>query len=202
LQNYKIITMYTLFFKIIFIILFIFNGVLSAQTGLNRDSTKIFTGSGQNQIIIPFPDSISSKNPQFELIASDANLLEIINTKYVSGQTFLLVNVEEKGITGTVNLAVKLQYEDVSDSIGYMVRIEPYHNPGILFQIHDIVFWQEAIPLNNVPVYETIIQKSAGPYNQLNYDEIPLTVNMDCTGQYCTGHDFYTSFYKGYYSSC
>lgn len=197
MQNYKIITMYILF-RIVFIILFIFNGVLSAQTGLNQDSTKIFTGSGQNQIIIPVPDSISLKNPKIEVVATDANLLEIMNTEYVSGQTFLLVNVEEKGIPGIVNLSVKLEYEDISDSIDYMVRIEHYNNPGIVFQIHDIVFWQEAIPLNNVPVYEKIIQTSAGPYNQLNYSEIPLTVNMDCTGAPCTGHDFYTSLYKGY----
>lgn len=198
MQNYKFITMYTIFFKFIFIILFISNGELLTQTGLNRDSTKIFTGSGQNQIIFPVPDSISSKNLQVEVVSADANLLEIMNTEYVSGQTFVLIYVEEKGITGTVNLTIKLQYEEISDSIVYKVQIEPYHNPGILFEIHDIVFWQEAIPLNNVPVYEKIIQTSAGPYNQLNYSEIPLTVNMDCTGAVCTGHDFYTSFYKGY----
>ncbi len=190
--------MYTFFFRFIFIILFALNGVISAQTGLNQDSTKIFIGSGQNQIIIPILDSISSKNPQIEVFSADANLLEVLNTDYVSGQTFVLVNVEEKGITGIVNLTVKLQYEEVSDSIDYMVRIDPYHNPGILFQIHDIVFWQEAIPLTNEPVYEKIIQTSAGPYNQLNYSEIPLTVNMDCTGASCTGHDFFTSLYKGY----
>ncbi|WP_372948722.1 T9SS type A sorting domain-containing protein [Mariniphaga sp.] len=190
--------MYTFFFRFIFIILFALNGVISAQTGLNQDSTKIFIGSGQNQIIIPILDSISSKNPQIEVFSADANLLEVLNTDYVSGQTFVLVNVEEKGITGIVNLTVKLQYEEVSDSIDYMVRIDPYHNPGMLFQIHDIVFWQEAIPLTNEPVYEKIIQTSAGPYNQLNYSEIPLTVNMDCTGASCTGHDFFTSLYKGY----
>jgi hypothetical protein len=190
--------MYTLFFRFIFLILFVLSGFLSAQTGLNQDSTKIFTGSGQNQIIIPVPDSISSKNLQIEVVSADANLLEIKNAEYVSGHTFALIHVEEKGITGTVNLTIKLQYEDISDSVDYLVRIEPYNNPGTLFQIHDIVFWQEAIPLNNVPVYEKIIQTSAGPYNQLNYSEIPLTVNMDCTGAVCTGHDFYTSFYKGY----
>jgi hypothetical protein len=79
------------------------------------------------------------------------------------------------------------------------IHILPYNNPGLLFEIHDIVFWQEAIPLTTEPVYQKIIQTSAGPYNQLNYDEIPLTVNMDCTNPaVCTGHDFYTAFYKGY----
>src|SRR5690606_1831449 len=32
----------------------------------------------------------------------------------------------------------------------------------------------------------------------LNYDDIPLTVGMDCSGAVCTGHDFFTAFYKGY----
>jgi len=193
--------MYTSCFRLIFVIFFIFNGFLSAQTELKsfeQDSIKIYIGSGINQILVPIPDSLLTNNLQIEADSSNPDILEIIKTEYVSDQTFAVVYAKEKSNTGTVNLTLNFEYEDGSDSILYVIHIQNYYNPGMVFQIHDIVFWQEAIPLNNEPIYEKIIQISAGPYNQLNYNEIPLTVNMDCTAASCTGHDFYTSLFKGY----
>ncbi len=163
-----------------------------------QDTTKIYTGSGQNQILIPIPDTVITENLQVEVFSTDTGILEIKDVSYVPGQTFVLVSVEENGISELVELTVNMEFNSSMESFLYFIKIEPYYNPGIKFEIHDIIFWQEAVPLNNAPVYETVIQTTAGPYGQLNYSEIPLTVNMDCTGDPCTGHDFYTSLYKGY----
>ncbi len=193
-MNFKIV-------KLVFSFLILSCNILFAQTGSGnpgQDSVQIFAGSGYNQVLIPIPDSIAAKNPQLEAFSSNPDLLEILIIEYISGQTFAVLNVKEQAVSGTVSVTINAEYENTTDTISLIIQIQPYHNPGLVFQIHDIVFWQEAIPLNNEPVYEQIIQTSAGPYNQLNYNEIPLTVNMDCTGAPCTGHDFYTSLYKGY----
>jgi hypothetical protein len=187
------------FFSILF--LFLISCLLHAQTGPSasgQDSLNVFIGSGLNQLLIPVPDSLVSENITPEVTSSDFELVEVIDVDYTPGHSFILVSVEEKGAPGNVNLTVNLNYENLTTSLIYTINIIPYNNPGMAFQVHDIVFWQEAIPLQGVPVYETVIGTSEGPYNQLNYDEIPLTVNMDCTSAVCTGNDFYTSFYKGY----
>jgi hypothetical protein len=199
----KTIIMRLPYFTKIFSVLFLFftSGLLSAQTGpssAGQDSLNVFTGSGVNQLLIPIPDSLVSKNIQPEVASSDTGLLEILDVDYTAGQPFVLLNVKEKNAAGEVNLTVNLNYEEETVLLVFEVHIMPYNNPGMVFEIHDIVFWQEAIPLEGIPVYETVIDNSAGPYNQLNYDEIPLTVNMDCSGTVCTGNDFYTSFYRGY----
>lgn len=190
-------------FRFVFSFLFLFSFILNAQIGPAsqvEDSLRIFVGSGENQLLFPIPDSLAGQNLQLVATSSDPGLLEIKEVNYTQQQTFAIVRAEEKGTPGVVTVWLAIDHEEGTgtDSVEMNVHIEPYHNPGLIFQIHDIIFWQEAIPLNNVPVYETVIQTSKGPYNQLNYSEIPLTVNMDCSGPYCTGNDFYTSFYKGY----
>ena len=191
-------------FKIYFIfyalILLCFNsltvkGVLSPES---KDSLSVFIGSGENQVIIPVPDSVAVKNPVAQVESSNTALLEIVTVDYSGNRSFVILKVKEKGIQGKAGITVNMTYNGGSASIETEIHIVPYYNPGMLFQIHDIVFWQQAIPLNGVPVFETLIQTSEGPYNSLNYSEIPITVNMDCSGAVCTGHDFFTSFYKGY----
>ena len=184
------------------LILLIICTALSAQTGPSTDrpdSLRIFAGSGVNQILIPVADSLQLKNPEIEIVSTNTALLEIIDIGYTPGQSVAIARVEEKGTTGKVNFIIAFNYDGKADTLHMDIHIMPYQNPGMTFEIHDIVFWQEAIPLSGVPVYETIIQTSEGPYNQLNYKEIPLTVSMDCNNPaVCTGHDFYTAFYKGY----
>lgn len=193
-MNFKIV-------NLVFLVLFWCGNTLFAQTVQGnpaQDSVQIYTGSGHNQVLFPLPDTIIAKNPQLEAFSSNSGLLEVLNVEYISGQPFAVINVVEKGVSRTVSVEVNAEHGNSTDTLLMFIQIRPYHNPGMVFQIHDIVFWQEAIPLTNEPVYEQIIQTSAGPYNQLNYNEIPLTVNMDCTGSVCTGHDFFTSLYKGY----
>ena len=191
-------------FKIYFIFstlfLLCFN-LLTTQAELlidDKDSLSVFIGSGENQLVIPVPDSVAVKNPQINVESDDPDLLEVMTVEYTTGNLLAVVKVKEKGISGMVELTITMEYADGTDKVTTVVSIVPYHNPGMIFEIHDIVFWQEGIPLGGVPVFDTIIQSSAGPYDKLNYKNIPITVNMDCSGAVCTGHDFYTSFYKGY----
>lgn len=162
------------------------------------DSLHVFIGSGENQVLIPVPDSVAVKNPVVQVESENTDLLEIVTVDYADSRSFIVLKVKEKGIQGKAGISVNFTYNGGSASLETEIHIVPYYNPGLLFQIHDIVFWQQAIPLNGVPVFETLIQTSEGPYNSLNYNEIPITVNMDCSGSVCTGHDFFTSFYKGY----
>ncbi len=176
-------------------------GLLVAQTGPlfpGQDTLNVYLASGENQILVPLPEALAGKSLQLEATSSDPEILEIKKIDYSNGQSFATVRVQEKGISGKVTLQIGITYGDVSESVDVAVKVIPFKNPGLIYQIHDIVFWQEAIPLKGIPIYETITQTGQIPYNQLNYGEIPLTVNMDCVGGPCTGHDFYTSFLKGY----
>jgi chitodextrinase len=186
-------------FGILSVFLF-FSHFISAKEFLltSTDSLSVFIGSGENQVLIPLPDSVVVKSPDIQVESANTSLLEIITVDYADSRSFVILKVKEKGIQGKAGISVNMTYNGGSASIETEIHIVPYYNPGLLFQIHDIVFWQQAIPLNGVPVYEKLIQTSEGPYNSLNYSEIPITVNMDCNSAVCTGHDFYTSFYKGY----
>ncbi len=183
-------------------ILLSFCSLLSGQTGVStieQDSIRLYAGSGINQILIPVPDTIQNLNPIVEIELSNSNLLELRDYEYKQGNSFVAVELEEMGTTGKQEMNVLFNSEGKTYTKQYFIHILPYQNPGLKFEIHDIVFWQEAIPLSGVPVYETTIQTSEGPYNILNYKEIPITVNMDCNNPaVCTGHDFYTSMYRGY----
>lgn len=175
---------------------------VSGQAGpinAEQDTLNVIIGTGRNQILIPITGSASMINPAIQVVSGNPSLLEVIQVSYTPNSSFAMVLVEEKGVSGTSLLSLSIEEDGIIVSSKIAVKIVPYNNPGMIFEIHDIVFWQEAIPLANTPVYSTIIQTSQGPYSSLNYKNIPITVNMDCNNPaVCTGHDFYTSMYKGY----
>lgn len=189
-----------IFFSFFILFAAISIGHSSGRLVINSDQyqKKIFAGSGQNQVLVPIPETFNNEDIEFNIISSNPELLEYLSVDYIAGQTFAVVNVGEKGHTGNASLTVNVKSSGQTHSVVVEISISPYQNPGTIFQIHDIIFWQEAIPLSGQPVFETIISSSEGPYSELNYDEIPLTVGIDCTSGPCTGHDFFTSLYKGY----
>jgi hypothetical protein len=154
---------------------------LNAQTGPSQpgqESLSIFAGSGQNQLIIA---EISPDISNVSVVSQDESLVTVIQTDFTAGNPFAVLKVEEKGKIGLVKLTISLDDgTDVSERT-LDVNVVNYNIPGINFEIHDIVFWQEAIPLGGMPVFDTIIQTGQGPYASLNYDNIPITVNLDCT---------------------
>lgn len=164
------------------------------------DTIYSFISSGENHFVIP---SVSdgddeSQNLDFTAVSSSPNL-DVISVEHTTGDKIALLKFEEKGIAGIYKIVIAVTDPDGYYSDSLFVRVGPYNNPGAIFQIHDAVFWQELVPLNLNPIYEQIIPTGEGPYDELNYDEIPLTVNDGCNGDICTGHDFYTAFYKGYF---
>jgi hypothetical protein len=71
--------------------------------------------------------------------------------------------------------------------------------PG--FEIHDAIFWEEVVPLNDEPVYSSVVQTTNMyfTYIRLNWSSIPLTVSAGCgNATLCDGHDFATGFLEGY----
>ena len=162
------------------------------------DTARIYTHSGLNQVMVPLTGNLPDETPEIEAV-TDTALLTVIQSDYLTGSSFVLITVQEKGKSGLAKIDISVTYENQKLDVSTFVRIEEYRNPGLFFQVHDIIFWQEAVPLNNTPVYETIIPNSLGPWLKLDYSSIPLTVNQDCDNPaICTGHDFYTAFYKGY----
>ena len=180
------------------ILLFNRSGAFTMPAISESDTTRIYSHSGLNQVMIPLTGNLPDETPEIEAV-TDTTLLTVIQSDYLPGSSFVLITVQEKGKSGLAKIDISVTYENQKADVSAFVRIEEYRNPGLFFQVHDIIFWQEAVPLNNTPVYETIIPNSLGPWLKLDYSSIPLTVNQDCDNPaICTGHDFYTAFYKGY----
>ena len=174
------------------------SGATMAPTIHESDTARIYTNSGLNQILIPLTGSLPDESPEIKAV-TDTTLLTVIQSDYLPGSSFVLMTVQEKGKSGLAKIDINVSFENQQVDASSYVSIEDYRNPGLFFQVHDIIFWQEAVPLTNTPVYETIIPNSLGPWLKLDYSSIPLTVNQDCDNpNICSGHDFYTAFYKGY----
>ncbi len=164
------------------------------------DTIYSFIGSNENHFVIPSvsdgDDEVQDLN--FAAISSSPNLV-VLSVEHTTGDRIAMLKFEEKGIAGIYKIDITVTDPDGSYMDSLFVKVGPYDNPGAIFQIHDAIFWQQVVPLNLNPIYEQIIATGEGPYNELNYDEIPLTVNDGCSGAICTGHDFFTAFYKGYF---
>jgi hypothetical protein len=173
-----------------------------SQTGISfpgQDSLTIYKGSGQNQILVSGLESLIPENLIITAISNQSQIIEILQVNYLSGQSYAIILLREKGILGIASIDIHLTDGITIIEKSLALHVIEYDNKGMNFEIHDIVFWQEAVPLSSIPVFDTIIDSGQGPYAHLNYSNIPLTVNMDCvTSPPCTGHDFYTAFYKGY----
>ncbi|TVR74615.1 MAG: T9SS C-terminal target domain-containing protein [Marinilabiliales bacterium] len=168
---------------------------VGGQTGPSypgQDTLLIFSGSGENQILLHHLDSSTF---EIAVTSEDPEILSVTDVIYVTGQTFAIVMVEEQGEPGQVSLEIS-----IDGSIRYLeVHIVNYPARGVNYEIHDIVFWQTAVPLGEVPIFDTILEYARNPHFDLNWEEIPITVNMDCTSPVCWGYDFYTGFYTGYF---
>ena len=176
-------------------------GAIFGQTGMKPGDTSldVFAGSGQNEVLLSGFDQFTSGNVQVTVTSANTAFVEVLNVEYESGDTYAKVLLEEKGTLGTATLNVVVDDDGTIDESTLDINVVGYDNPGMKFEIHDIVFWKEEVPLGGVSVYNEIIQTSEGSYDGIVWDEVPLTVSMDCTDfPPCTGHDFFTALYQGY----
>ncbi len=166
-------------------------------------SDTVIVNSGVGYIILSnVGDGDSTKQQlNFEVVSSDVAVLSIDSISYSSGDKMALIWVSEKGILGRVGVTVAVTDDDGTTTKSFKVVVSNYTNHGIKFEIHDAIFWQEVVPLEDTPVFDSIVQSTnmKAAYDNLNWGGIPLTVSAGCTSAtLCDGHDFSTGFMKGF----
>lgn len=159
-------------------------------------------GTGANFLIVPGIDDGDAGATQTLAVTaqSDNNtIVEVDSVSYTSGDRTAILHVTEKDQLGTVTVTVSVTDADGTTDGTMNVTVAPINNPGIQFEVHDVIFWQQEVPVDKVPVYsEVLLDEARIEDGELNWDLIPITVNLDCTGGPCRGHDFPTQFYRGY----
>ncbi|MGB9747102.1 MAG: fibronectin type III domain-containing protein [Bacteroidales bacterium] len=183
------------------IAIFLFPFLLQAQNppffGL-MDTVRIISGSGNNVILIPEVDDGEQTYNQiitFNVTSSNPSILSIDSVSYQAESKIALIYCKEKS-TGTLTLTIEATDPDGSFSREVPIKVSLYSNHGILMSFYDIVFWQRILPDETTPsVFDTIIQQFDGPYNSVNYDNIPLTVGPAMGGP---KNKYFTSTITGY----
>ncbi len=167
------------------------------------ESDTVIVNSGTDFLIVSNVNDgdFTSQDLSFECSSSNESILKIDSVSYSSGNRLAIIYISEQGILGSVNVTVSVSDQDGTTAKVFGVIVSEYTNHGIKFEIHDAVFWQEVVPLNETPVYGSVIQSTnmAAAYSRLNWNEIPLTVSAGCNDpNLCDGHDFATGFLEGY----
>ncbi len=169
--------------------------------GTPPDDT-LFAGSGQDFLLLPDVDDGEEGADQdflFQATSSDPAILRVDSTSHTTGHPFAVIHVTEQGVMGSVIVQVVAEDPDGTDTASFRVTVGPYRNPGIRFEIHDIVFWQQFVPLKANPAFSMIAQSGEAPYDDIDLVSLKLSVYSDCqTSPPCTGTDFFTALFKGY----
>ena len=159
--------------------------------------------SGSNHLILPMlSDGDDGTQPlTIEAVSFNTSLLVVDSVTFSMGDQMALIWVSELGKTGPVTVEVTVSDPDGSFVGELEVLVSEYPHHGINFEIHDAIFWQEVVPVNDVPVFGSVIQTTNMylAYNSLNWNNIPLTVSAGCdNAMLCDGHDFCTGFLEGF----
>ncbi|MFH0756743.1 MAG: T9SS type A sorting domain-containing protein [Bacteroidota bacterium] len=163
----------------------------------------VFVHSGSNQLFLPnLSDGDDGTQPlTIGVVSSDESLLAVDSVIHATGDQMAIVWVTEQGKTGSVTLTATVTDPDGSFVGDWELVVSAYMHHGINFEIHDAIFWQEVVPLNDVPAYGSVVQTTnmGFVYGRLNWSSIPLAVSAEC-GTYwqCDGHDFATGFLEGF----
>lgn len=170
------------------------------EIGLIPD-VSFYLNSGENIIFLP---EIDDGNPgeveEIGITATsvDPSLVEVLSVEYDPQNTCGYLRVLEKGALGSTKILVELDDNTTVIEKSIRVSVVPYSKPGIHFEVHDLVFWDEKIPIGQDPVFDTIISEASGPPEGIEWENLELTVSQDCDAPQCDGHDFITLMYRGY----
>ncbi|HER07297.1 MAG TPA: T9SS type A sorting domain-containing protein [Bacteroides sp.] len=169
--------------------------------GTPLDDT-LFVGSGPNFLLVPDVDDGEAGADQdfsFRVTSSEPSILQVDSVSFTTGHTFAVIHVTEQGVMGSVTIQSVAEDPDGTDTASFRVTVGPYRNPGIKFEIHDIVFWQQFVPLEANPAFSMIAESGEAPYDQIDLASLDLSVYADCqTSPPCTGTDFFTAMFRGY----
>lgn len=163
----------------------------------------VIVNSGLNFLMVTNVSDGDTVNQQLnvEVSSSDSTVLKVDSVSYETGGNMALIWVTEQGVLDSAILTVTITDPDGSAMKDFKVEVIEYTHHGIKFEIHDAVFWREVVPLGETPIFDSIIQSTnmTAAYNNLNWDEIPLTVSAGCGNPtLCDGHDFSTGFLEGF----
>ena len=179
------------------------------------EQKEIVAGIGDSKIIIPNVRNLNKiGSSQFKVeVLSGGELIETPTITYNKDQHFALLNIKDKSLAGTVTLRVMLgDYMQEFD-----LKISPFSNPGISFQVYDIIFWQRTNPISvgAAPIYDEVIDKSLCPTqsdktfwgeNYEKWEEFIAKITTDCEppggSGYCNPYpigDMGTMALKGFF---
>ena len=166
------------------------------------ESDTIIVNSGSNYILLSNVESGDSiaQNLSIEISSANTEVVEIDSVSYKTGDKLAIVWVREKGNLGAADVSVSVTDSDGTTQKTTEIVVANYAHHGIKFEIHDAIFWQEVMPLDDTPIFDSIIQSTnmKAAYDDLDWDEVGLTVGAGCGGQWCDGHDFSTGFLRGF----
>lgn len=196
----------TFIFRIILLAVFAFPFMIGySQNPLSigtPDDDTLYINSGANFLLIPEVndnDEGIDQSISFTVTSSDETVLEIISTEYTAGNRLAVIYVTEKGKEGIATVSIEANDGDGTINTSFLVVVSGYDLPGISFEIHDLVFWQETVPLTSTPAYSMIATSGRAPYDSIDLVSLNLSVYSDCNeSPPCTGADFFTSFFRGY----
>ena len=91
----------------------------------------------------------------FTVNSTDPDTLRIDSVVYKPGNRFAVIYVTEMGLLGTATIQIEAEDPEGTASTSWDVIVGNYDNPGILFEVHDVVFWQQMVPLSANPAFRT-----------------------------------------------
>ncbi|UCH13685.1 MAG: T9SS type A sorting domain-containing protein [Bacteroidales bacterium] len=186
----------------VFAFLFIMGYSQNPPTIGTPENDTLYVNSGSDFLLIPEVndnDEGMDQEINFNVTSSDETVLEIVSTEFTAGNRVAVIYVTEKGKEGNATVSIEANDGDGTASTSFQVSVTGYNFPGINFEIHDLVFWQENVPLNSTPAYSMIAPSGRAPYDSIDLDSLNLSVYSDCNeSPPCTGTDFFTSFFRGY----
>ncbi|GJM64341.1 fibronectin type III domain-containing protein [Persicobacter diffluens] len=132
----------------------------------------------------------------FEVTFDDADFAELQEVQYTANSRFAVAIVNLKKGEGSTMVNVTVDAGESTFSQSTHVEVTDYDAKGWAFSMYDIEFWKEEYPTElTASVYEEITPNSIMPYDELNWDDIPLTVGI-IGGQ--KKDDFFTATLTGY----
>ena len=176
--------------------------------------TNFNTGSGQNSILIQGVNDNDgyTQNITFTGVSGDSNLFTVVGVSYTQGNKIAIVyiNVSQTNV-GSTSLVIT-----ANDGNGEVaktfsgINVGAFFPKGCTWSVYDIVFYQNAFPINEKPlISKTVpsvqqVSNASGndgiTFNGVDFRTIGLKVGNDCKTAACGTYkesNFYTIGYKG-----
>ncbi|GJM64349.1 fibronectin type III domain-containing protein [Persicobacter diffluens] len=127
---------------------------------------------------------------------ADAEIATISSIDHQDGDGFAVLNLAVNGQVGETDITLSVSSGAYSEEVDLKIQVKDYDRKGWHFGLYDVEFWKEEKPdASTISAYQDIIDQSRMPYDELDWDNIPLTVGI-IAGK--TKKDYFTSSISGY----